>query len=73
VQVSNGPPTVAVPDVSGQDCETAYNTLSQAGFQVSVQQQGFRKNQAAGTNPAAGQQAPQGSAVQLTCGSWNPF
>jgi serine/threonine-protein kinase len=73
VQVSNGPPTVAVPDVSGQDCQTAYNTLAQAGFQVSVQQQGFHKDQASGTDPAAGQQVPQGSAVHLACGSWNPF
>ena len=73
VSVSNGPPMVAVPDVSAQDCSTAYTTLSQAGFQVSLQQQGFHKDQVAGTNPPAGQPVAKGSAVQLTCGSWNPF
>jgi eukaryotic-like serine/threonine-protein kinase len=73
VQVSNGPPMVAVPDVSGQDCQTAQSTLSQAGFQVSVSQAGFHKNQASGTNPPAGTQVAKGSAVALACGSWNPF
>ena len=75
VQVSSGPPTVSVPDVSGQSCQDAYNALTASGlnFQVNVQQQGFRKNQANSTNPPAGQQVQQGSSVTLQCGSYNPF
>jgi eukaryotic-like serine/threonine-protein kinase len=71
VSVSNGPPQVPVPGVQGQNCQQAQQTLQQAGFNVSVQQGWFHKNQATGTSPSG--QAPSGSAVTLMCGSNNPF
>jgi beta-lactam-binding protein with PASTA domain/predicted Ser/Thr protein kinase len=71
VSVSNGPPQVPVPGVQGQNCQQAQQTLQQAGFNVSVQQGWFHKNQATGTSPSG--QAPSGSAVTLMCGSSNPF
>jgi eukaryotic-like serine/threonine-protein kinase len=71
VSVSNGPPQVPIPGVQGQNCQQARQTLQQAGFNVSVQQGWFRKNQATGTSPSG--QAPSGSAVTLMCGSNNPF
>jgi eukaryotic-like serine/threonine-protein kinase len=71
VSVSNGPPQVAIPSVSNENCQQAQQELRQAGFNVSVQQGFFHKNQATGTNPAG--QAPGGSAVTLMCGTNNPF
>jgi serine/threonine-protein kinase len=71
VSVSNGPPQVPIPGVQGMDCQQAQQQLQQAGFQVSVQQGWFHKNQAASTSPSG--QAPSGSAVTLVCGSNNPF
>ena len=71
VSVSNGPPQVPIPGVQGQDCGQAQQTLQQAGFNVSVQQGWFHKNQATGTSPSG--QAPSGSAITLICGSDNPF
>jgi eukaryotic-like serine/threonine-protein kinase len=38
VSVSAGPPQVPIPDVTGQSCQQAQQTLRQAGFQVQVQQ-----------------------------------
>jgi serine/threonine-protein kinase len=71
VTVSSGPPEVTIPSVSGESCKQAQQQLRQAGFNVSVQQDFFFKNQAAGTSPSG--QAATGSAVTLTCGSDNPF
>jgi serine/threonine-protein kinase len=71
VSVSNGPPQVPIPDVTGQNCQQAQQTLQQAGFNVSVQQGWFHKNQVTGTSPSG--QAPSGSAVTLMCGSDNLF
>jgi len=71
VSVSSGPPEVTIPSVSGESCKQAQRQLQQAGFNVSVQQDFFYKNQAAGTSPSG--QAATGSAVTLTCGSDNPF
>jgi serine/threonine-protein kinase len=71
VSVSNGPPQVPIPGVQGQDCQQAQQQLQQAGFNVSVQQGWFHKNQATGTSPSG--QAPSGSAVILMCGSDNLF
>jgi serine/threonine-protein kinase len=71
VSVSNGPPQVPIPGVQGQNCQQAQQTLQQAGFNVSVQQGWFHKNQATGTSPSG--QAPSGSAVTLMCGGDNPF
>jgi eukaryotic-like serine/threonine-protein kinase len=71
VSVSNGPPQVPIPNVQGQNCQQAQQTLQQAGFNVQVQQGFFHKNMATGTSPSG--QAPGGSAVTLSCGSNNPF
>jgi serine/threonine-protein kinase len=65
VSVSNGPPMVSVPDVQGQSCQQAQQTLQQAGFTVQVQQ-GVFGNDARGTNPSG--QAATGSTITLQCG-----
>jgi eukaryotic-like serine/threonine-protein kinase len=41
VRVSQGPPTVAVPDVKGLPVQQAVQELQQAGFQVKVNEEGF--------------------------------
>ncbi len=71
VSVSNGPPEVPIPSVQGMNCQQAQQQLQQLGFNVSVQQGWFHKDQAAGTSPSG--QAPSGSPVTLACGSNNPF
>jgi serine/threonine-protein kinase len=71
VQVSSGAPQVGIPNVQGQNCQQAQQALTAAGFQVSVQQGVFHRDQATGTNPSG--QAAGGSAVVLMCGSNNPF
>jgi serine/threonine-protein kinase len=71
VQVSSGPPEAQIPGVQGMNCQQAQQELQQAGFNVSLQQSFFHRDQASGTNPAG--QAPSGSTVILMCGSNNPF
>jgi serine/threonine-protein kinase len=72
VSVSNGPPAADIPDVQGENCEQAYQDLSNHGFtNITVQQGFFHRNQATGTNPSG--QAPQSSPITLMCGSSNPF
>jgi len=72
VQVSAGPPGVAIPNVQGESCQQAYQDLSNAGFtNISVQQGFFHKNQATGTSPSG--QAPTDTPITLMCGSNNPF
>jgi eukaryotic-like serine/threonine-protein kinase len=68
VQVSNGPPETPIPDLSGQNCQQAQQTLQAAGFQVQVQQSTFGNpfgGQVQGTTPSG--QAPAGSTVVLQC------
>lgn len=73
VTVSSGPPTVQIPDVSGQSCDQAQQTLQQAGFtNVSVATGWFQKDQAIGTSPDTGQSVPGGTQVTLHCG-WGGF
>jgi eukaryotic-like serine/threonine-protein kinase len=73
VTVSNGPPGIQIPDVSGQSCNQAQQQLQQAGFTNVTQQQGwFQKNQAYSTNPAAGQTVPADTQITLQCG-WGGF
>jgi beta-lactam-binding protein with PASTA domain len=73
VTVSNGPPGIQIPDVSGQNCNQAQQQLQQAGFTNVTQQRGwFQKNQAFSTNPAAGQTVPAGTQITLQCG-WGGF
>jgi serine/threonine-protein kinase len=71
VSVSNGPPQIPIPDVQGQSCNDAQQTLQQAGFNnVNVQQGWFQKNKATGTNPSG--QAPADTQITLQCG-WGGF
>ncbi len=73
VTVSNGPPGIQIPDVSGQNCNQAKQQLQQAGFTNVTQQRGwFQKNQAYSTNPAAGQTVAAGTPITLQCG-WGGF
>jgi eukaryotic-like serine/threonine-protein kinase len=69
VSVSNGPPMVPVPDVQGQSCQDAQQTLQQAGFQVQVQQGLFGNlfgDKVQDMSPQG--QAPSGSTITLQCG-----
>ena len=65
ITVSSGPPTVSVPDVSGQSLSQATQTLEQAGFQVSPHRYGFGQKvfyySPTGT-------APQGSTINVYYG-----
>jgi beta-lactam-binding protein with PASTA domain/serine/threonine protein kinase len=65
LDVSKGPPTVAVPDVSNQPCQQAQQTLQQQGLQaqLNVNPNGFVRQ----INPAPGTQVPGQTVVQLTC------
>ncbi len=67
--VSTGPPVVTVPNVSniGLTFEQAQQVLQQAGFVV-VEVFDFPGGQIRNQNPAAGQNAPQGSTVQVWMG-----
>ena len=69
VSVSNGPPMVPIPDVQGQSCQDAQQTLQQAGFQVQVQQGLFGNlfgDKVQDMSPQG--QAPSGSTITLQCG-----
>ncbi|HMH94574.1 MAG TPA: PASTA domain-containing protein [Streptosporangiaceae bacterium] len=64
VNVSNGPPLVAVPDVTGMKVDHATSVLQAAGFQVQVEQ-GFG-DRVTGYSPTG--QAPGGSTISLIVG-----
>jgi beta-lactam-binding protein with PASTA domain len=66
VQVSAGPPEVAIPDLSGQQCGDAKNTLQGLGFQVTANEAVFGGNKVIAMSPSG--QAPSGSMITLTCG-----
>jgi serine/threonine-protein kinase len=69
VSVSNGPPMVPVPDVTGQSCQDAQQTLTGDGFQVQVQQGLFGNlfgDKVQDMSPQG--QAPSGSTITLQCG-----
>lgn len=65
--ISKGPQPVAVPDVVGTTSSQATKTLRDAGFEVNLVP--VPSEEAAGTvlaqNPAAGAEAPKGTAVRL--------
>ncbi len=67
--VSSGPPVVPVPNVSnlGYNLQQAQQVLQQAGFVV-VEVFDFPGGQVRNQNPAFGQNAPQGSTVQIWMG-----
>jgi serine/threonine-protein kinase len=64
VHVSNGPPQVSIPDVSGLPVDQATQILQQAGFQVSVNQ--GLGGRVSSTSPSG--QAPAGSTITLNVG-----
>jgi eukaryotic-like serine/threonine-protein kinase len=63
VKVSQGPPNVPIPDVTGMKANQAAQVLTQAGFQVSVQGGGFGDTV---TSYSPTGQAPQGSTITIT-------
>jgi beta-lactam-binding protein with PASTA domain len=65
VKVSNGPPTVGVPNIQGQNINQATQTLQGAGFQVSAHRIGFG-NKVVLYNPTGS--APQGSTINVYYG-----
>ncbi len=64
VNVSTGPPTVAVPDVQGDSVAQATTALQGAGLTPSGVK-GNPSGTVTGTDPAIGQTVPVGSSVQL--------
>jgi eukaryotic-like serine/threonine-protein kinase len=64
VQVSTGPPEVAIPDVQGLSVADATAALQQAGFQVQVNQ--GVGGQVASTSPSG--EAPKGSTITINVG-----
>jgi serine/threonine-protein kinase len=74
LDVSKGPGDVAIPNVVGQDADTAKTTLENAGFQVNEQQQPVndlnKDNVVIGQDPTG--KAPKGSTVTITIGVFTP-
>jgi eukaryotic-like serine/threonine-protein kinase len=66
VHVSNGPPEVSVPDVTGDTVRQATRILEQAGFQVEVNSGIFSGSTVSSESPSG--QAPQGSTITLSLG-----
>jgi eukaryotic-like serine/threonine-protein kinase len=69
VQVSNGPPEVAIPNVVGMSVQAATAELTQAGFMVTVNRGPFGggRNATVSTESPNGQ-APKGSTITITTG-----
>jgi eukaryotic-like serine/threonine-protein kinase len=66
VKVSQGPPSVAVPNVQGMNYRQAVRALTAAGFTVTVQGGGFGGNTVTSYSPTG--TAPQGSAITIVLG-----
>jgi eukaryotic-like serine/threonine-protein kinase len=64
VHVSNGPPEVPVPDVTGDSVGHATRILEQAGFLVAVNSGIFSGSTVSSESPSG--QAPQGSTITLS-------
>jgi beta-lactam-binding protein with PASTA domain len=68
--VSDGPATLTVPDLIGQDYGQARSLLGQLGFEVGnvtyEANPSFRANTVIGQSPAANSSAPAGTTIQLT-------
>jgi eukaryotic-like serine/threonine-protein kinase len=65
VKVSQGPPNVPIPDVTGMTAHQAASVLRQLGFVVNIQG-GFTGNTVSSYSPTG--QAPQGSTITLILG-----
>jgi serine/threonine-protein kinase len=76
LQVSNGPPSVQVPDVVADSSQLAAQTLENAGFTVSRQYQSVsdptQDNIVQEQSPSGGTQATKGSPVTITIGQYSP-
>jgi eukaryotic-like serine/threonine-protein kinase len=76
LEVSKGPKTTSISDVTGLDEETARATLESEGFKVTVQETEVFDPTQDGTvidqNPPGGAEAKPGSKVQITVGRFNP-
>ena len=72
ITISEGPESASVPNVVGQDSETAAGALADAGFQVQVREQETddpaNEGRVLDQNPAAGVQAEPGSTVTIVVG-----
>jgi serine/threonine-protein kinase len=72
--LSSGPPTQAVPDVTGEQLSQAQATLKGAGFTVTVNNQPTgdptQNNVVLAEAPPGGSQQPQGATVTLTVGQY---
>jgi serine/threonine-protein kinase len=65
LEVSNGPPTVPVPDVTGRQCEEGKQVLEEAGFRVAIA--GDSGGRVLAQNPNQGTGLPKESEVTLVC------
>jgi serine/threonine-protein kinase len=75
VVVSTGVEQIPVPDVTGQDSETANTTLGDAGFavrEVTESSSSVDSGRVIRTEPAAGTQAERGSTVRMVVSSGAP-
>jgi serine/threonine-protein kinase len=74
LQVAKGTAATAVPDVTGQDQQTAVSTLQQAGFNARVVQvpSPEPKGTVVAQRPPAGQKVAQGTAVRLNVSKGRP-
>jgi eukaryotic-like serine/threonine-protein kinase len=76
LEVSNGPPSVQVPDVVADSSQLAAQTLENAGFTVSRQYQSVsdptQDNIVQEQSPSGGTQATKGSPVTITIGQYSP-
>jgi serine/threonine-protein kinase len=73
IVISDGPSSVTVPDVRGEDQETAQDALEELGFQVQVEEQETSNPTEEGLvvaqNPGPGVQVAPGSTVTIFVGS----
>ncbi|HEY2208865.1 MAG TPA: PASTA domain-containing protein, partial [Gaiellaceae bacterium] len=76
LEVSNGPPSVQVPDVVADSSQLAAQTLANAGFTVTRQYQSVsdpsQDNIVQEQSPSGGTQATKGSPVTITIGQYSP-
>ena len=66
---------ITVPDVAGQDSETAFTTLGDAGFavrEVTESSSSVSSGKVTRTDPPAGTQAPRGATVRMFVSSGAP-
>lgn len=76
ILVGTGPEIVPVPDITGQTPDQAKATLTAAGFTNIIDSQVDSPKNAGdviGTSPAAGQQVPKDSLIQLQVSKGNQF